>query len=202
MRPWLSVLCLSLCMAAAGAANAQTLRWSSQGDPQTMDPFSQNESLTNMINAQIYDFLVARDKKLGIVPALATSWRQDGPLKWTFKLRPNVKFHDGRSFTADDVVFSLERAKAPGSQIAVYANALGTAKKIDDLTVEFNLPQVNPIFLQHLNTLYIMSRGWAEQHKAAGGDLTLEWDTLHHTLQRRRPSRLKQPVPREAELSV
>ncbi len=165
MKSWLSVLCLSLGMAAAGAVNAQTLRWSSQGDPQTMDPFSQNESLTNMINAQIYDFLVARDKKLEIVPALATEWKQEGPLKWTFKLRPNVKFHDGRPFTADDVVFSLERAKAPGSQIAVYANALGTAKKIDDLTVEFNLPQVNPIFLQHLNTLYIMSRGWAEQHK-------------------------------------
>lgn len=44
--------------------------------------------------------------------------------------------------------------------------------------------------------------GWADQHKAAGGDLTLEWDTLHHTLQRRRPSRLKRPAPREAELSL
>jgi len=164
-KSWLAVVCLS--MALGAGVQAQTLRWSSQGDPQTMDPFSQNESLTNMINAQIYEFLVARDKDLSLVPGLATAWRQDGPLKWTFTLRPDVKFHDGRPFTADDVVFSLERAKAPTSQIAVYANGLGTAKRIDDLTVEFNLAQVNPIFLQHLNTLYIMSRGWAEQHKAA-----------------------------------
>ena len=90
-RSWLALLSLGL---LAGAANAQTLRWASQGDPQTMDPFSQNESLTNMINAQVYEFLVARDKDLAIVPGLATAWTQDGPLKWTFQLRPNVTFHD------------------------------------------------------------------------------------------------------------
>ncbi len=147
-------------------AGAQTLRWASAGDPLTLDPYAQNELLTNAVNGQVYEFLVARDKQLNIVPQLATEWKQDGPLKWTFKLRPNVKFHDGRPFTADDVVFSLERAKQPTSQIAVYANALGTARKVDDLTVEFTLPQFEPIFLQKLNTVYIMSRGWAEANKA------------------------------------
>ncbi|MEF7613465.1 ABC transporter substrate-binding protein [Aquincola sp. MAHUQ-54] len=155
-----------LALALLGPAHAQTLRWASAGDPLTLDPYAQNESLTNAINGQVYEFLVGRDRKLEIVPLLATEWKQDGPLKWTFKLRPNVKFHDGRPFTADDVVFSLERAKQPTSQIAVYANALGTARKIDDLTVEFTLPQVEPIFLQKLNTIYIMSKGWAEENKA------------------------------------
>ena len=86
---------------------AQTLRWASQGDPQTMDPHSQNEGLTNMINGQVYEGLVTRDRQLNIVPALATGWEQTGPLAWRFKLRPNVKFHDGTPFTADDVVFSV-----------------------------------------------------------------------------------------------
>ena len=96
---------------AAGAAPAQTLRWASQGDPQTMDPHSQNESMTNMMNGQVYETLVGRDRQLGIVPALALSWEQTAPLTWRLKLRPNVKFHDGTPFTADDVVFSIQRGQ-------------------------------------------------------------------------------------------
>jgi peptide/nickel transport system substrate-binding protein len=158
----LGVLAAALAMPAA----AQTLRWASAGDPQTMDPYSQNENLTNNINHQIYEFLVERDKKLGFVPGLATEWQQTGPLQWRFKLRPGVKFHDGKPFTADDVVFSVNRAREKTSQIAAYASALGEPKKVDDLTVEFNLTQFNPIFLDHLNTVFIMSKAWCEEHKA------------------------------------
>jgi peptide/nickel transport system substrate-binding protein len=158
-------LILAAALAVAGLAPAQTLRWASAGDPQTIDPVSQNESFTNAFNGQYYEFLVARDKKLGLAPQLATEWKQDGPLKWTFKLRHGVKFHDGRPFTADDVVFSMQRAKEKTSQISNYANSLGEAKKIDDYTVEYNLTQFDPIFLEHLNTVYIMSKSWCEEHK-------------------------------------
>ncbi len=153
-------------LVAAGAADAQTLRWSSQGDPQTMDPYSQNELLTNAWNGQVYEFLVARDRTLNLVPALATEWKQDGPLKWTFKLRKGVTFHDGKPFTADDVVFSFKRAREKTSQIASYATAVGEPRKVDDYTVEFNLEKVNPVFLQHINTVYIMSKAWCEENKA------------------------------------
>ncbi len=156
-----------LAAALALPADAQTLRWASAGDPQTMDPYSQNENFTNNINHQIYEFLVERDKKLGFVPGLATEWKQTAPLQWRFKLRAGVKFHDGRPFTADDVVFSVNRAKEKTSQIAAYASALGEAKKVDDLTVEFNLAQFDPVFLDHLNTVFIMSKSWCEEHKAA-----------------------------------
>ena len=153
-------------LAAAPQTHAQTLRWASQGDPQTMDPHSQNELLTNAMNGQVYEKLVTRDKTLGIVPALATEWQQVSPTLWRFKLRPNVKFHDGTPFTADDVVFSMERGAAPTSTINQYATAVGTARKVDDLTVEFQLAAPNPIFLQHLETLWIMSRVWCEKNKA------------------------------------
>ncbi len=122
--------------------------------------------MTNLMSNMVYDRLVRRDKKLGIVPALATEWQQTAPLTWRFKLRPGVKFHDGTPFTADDVVFSIERAAQPTSQIVAYAKALGTPKKIDDLTVEFNLAAANPIFLQHLELLFIMSKSWSEKNKA------------------------------------
>jgi peptide/nickel transport system substrate-binding protein len=157
---------LAAVLLALPAAQAQTLRWASQGDPQTMDPYSQNEGLTNQMNGQVYEYLVARDRNLGIVPQLATEWTQESPTKWIFKLRRGVKFHDGRPFTADDVVFSVQRAAEKTSQIAAYATAVGIPKKIDDYTVEFDSPQFDPIFLQHINTLFIMSKGWCEEHKA------------------------------------
>src|SRR5262249_9751591 len=125
-------------------AEAVTLRWAGRGDMQTTDPHSQNENLTNNINAQIYEFLVMRDKNLKLVPGLAESWTQVNPTTWRFKLRPGVKFHDGTPFTADDVVFSFERAKADTSQLRGYANASGVPKKIDDLTVEFTTNGPNP----------------------------------------------------------
>jgi peptide/nickel transport system substrate-binding protein len=148
-----------------GAAQAQTLRWASQGDLQTMDPDSRNESLTNSLNGQVYETLTGRDKQLNIVPALATEWQQTGPLQWRMKLRANVKFHDGTPLTAEDVVFSMKRAQSKSSDIKAYANAMGEPKKIDALTVEFNLKDVNPIFLQHANTVFIMSEAWCKKYK-------------------------------------
>jgi len=157
-------LALAGALAAAGA-HAQTLRWASQGDPQTMDPHSQNESMTNMMNGQVYEGLVARDRKLGLVPSLAVSWEQVSPLLWRFKLRPNVRFHDGTPFTADDVVFSIVRGQQPSSQINNYATAVGTPRKVDDLTVEFVLTAPNPIFLEHMaGPLWILSKRWCEAH--------------------------------------
>ena len=167
MKPAFSVALAATALALgfmAATAQAQTLRWASQGDPQTMDPDSRNESLTNSLNGQVYETLTGRDKALGIVPMLATEWQQTGPLQWRMKLRPNVKFHDGTPFTADDVVFSVKRAAEKSSDIKVYASAMGEPKKIDDLTVEFNLKEFDPIFLQHANSIFIMSKAWSEKN--------------------------------------
>jgi peptide/nickel transport system substrate-binding protein len=158
---------LALALVAAITADAATLRWAGRGDMQTTDPHSQNENLTNNINSLVYEFLLNRDKKLGLVPALAESWTQVNPTTWRFKLRPGVKFHDGTPFTADDVVFSFERARADTSQLRVYANASGIPKKIDDLTVEFtNTNGPNPIELEHIQTINIMSKAWCEKNRA------------------------------------
>ncbi len=164
-RMFSAVAACALTLLLGTAPSAQTLRWASQGDPQTMDPHSQNESMTNMMNGQVYERLVTRDRQLAIRPSLATEWQQTGPLQWRFKLRPNVKFHDGSPFSADDVVFSVNRAKEPTSNINNYAAQLGDAKKIDSLTVEFNLSTINPIFLQHLDSIFILSKSWSEKNR-------------------------------------
>jgi peptide/nickel transport system substrate-binding protein len=150
---------------ALGAAQAKPFRWASQGDPQTIDPHSQNELLTNAINGQMYETLVNRGPKLEIVPVLATEWQQLDPVTWRFTLRKGVKFHDGTPFTADDVIFSFQRAAEGSSQIRVYATAMGKPRKIDDYSVEFKLPEPNPIMLEHATLVQIMSRAWCQKNR-------------------------------------
>jgi peptide/nickel transport system substrate-binding protein len=157
-----AVLALAL---LAGLTHAQTLRWSSQGDMQTTDPHSQNEVMTNSLNNQVYESLTRRGKDMNMVPALATEWTQVTPLIWRFKLRPGVKFHDGTPFTADDVVFSMQRLRDENAPQRVYANAVGMPKAVDPLTVVFTLDKPNPIVPELLANLFIMSRKWCEQHR-------------------------------------
>jgi len=157
---FIACLAMSACM-----AQAQTLRWASQGDMQTTDPHSANEDQTNSLNGQVYEYLLRRRPDQSIGPNLATEWVQVTPLLWRLKLRPGVKFHDGAPFTADDVVFSMQRLRDPVSPFRVYANAVGTPKAIDPLTVLFALDKPDPTFAEHLLTLHIMSRRWAEVHR-------------------------------------
>jgi peptide/nickel transport system substrate-binding protein len=159
------LIAATLAALVATGAQAKTLRWASAGDAQTMDPYSRNEGVTNNMNNHIYEYLVGRDEKLDKVPELAEKWQQVDALTWRFNLRKNVKFHDGAPMTADDVVFSYERAAHPNSQIAQYSRAMGKATKIDDFTVEFKLEKPNPIFLEHATTIFIMNKAWAVKNK-------------------------------------
>lgn len=87
-------------------------------------------------------------------------------LHGAFKLRPNVKFHDGSPFTADDVVFSVQRAQHPNSLLKSSIQGVGSARKIDELTVELVMKEPNPVLLNHLFSLRIMSRQWAAKNGA------------------------------------
>ena len=165
-RPLCCALVVVIALGAGETSLAKTLRWANRGDPQTTDPHSQNEGLTNNVNELVYEFLISRDKELKLIPKLAVSWERLNDLTWRIHLRPGVKFHDGTPFTADDVVFSYERARAETSQLRVYANAAGMPKKVDDLTVDFTTNGPNPIELEHMATINIMSKAWCEKNKA------------------------------------
>ncbi len=171
-----SIAAIAAVAFAATVADAKTLRWSSQGDYLSADPMAQNELLTNSINGQVYESLVERGKKLEILPALATSWKQTSPTTWVFNLRKGVKFHDGSDFTADDVVFSIIRLQGKTSNFRVYGNAVGTPKKIDAYTVELTTPVPNPVMLEMLaNSLFMMSKSWCEKNNAVNSqDFTNE----------------------------
>ena len=152
--------------AAAGAVSAQTVRIGNQGDALSMDPHSLNESLQLSVLGNIYEPLVNRDKDLKLVPALATSWKQTSPTVWRFELRKGVKFHDGKPFTADDVVFSLARGAGDGSDMRSYTNDFKEVRKINDFTVEIETKAPFPILPDQLSFFYIMSKAWCEENQA------------------------------------
>ena len=104
----------ALLLLAAGApfhARANTLRVADQGDVMSMDPYMINEALLLSFMGNVYEGLTGRGRKLETTAELATDWKQTAPTVWRFNLRRGVKFHDGTPFTADDVIFSLERAR-------------------------------------------------------------------------------------------
>jgi len=148
---------------AAGA----TLRWANDGDINAMDPMTRQETVQLSFLANIYEPLARRDRALGLEPALALSWEQPSPTVWRFHLRPGVKWQDGSPFSADDVVFTLHRIQSKDSSMRAPLSSIKQARKIDDLTVEFETTAPDPIFLQEQTNLLIMSKAWCEAHNAA-----------------------------------
>jgi peptide/nickel transport system substrate-binding protein len=126
-----TALALSCCF-----AQAVTLRVSNQGDVQSMDPHSLNESLQLSFMGSVYESLVVRGKDMAVAPLLATQWVQTAPTVWRFDLRKGVKFHDGTPFSADDVVFSFKRATDAGSDMRGYTAPIKEVRKVGELAVE------------------------------------------------------------------
>ena len=150
----------------AAPALAATFRFADQGDALSMDPQALNESLQLSIMGNVYEPLVGRGKKLELIPILATSWKQTAPTVWRFTLRKDVKFHDGTPFTADDVIFNFERAKAESSDMKTYVGPFKEIKKIDDLTVDILTSEPFPILPDTIGFWYMMSKSWCEKNNA------------------------------------
>ena len=105
---WSALFCAG--MALPAALQAQDLRIGLAAEPSAMDPHYHNLTPNNGLLGNLFDRLVEFNEKDQLVPALAESWKAVDDKTWEFKLRKGVKWHDGTPFTADDVVFTLERA--------------------------------------------------------------------------------------------
>jgi len=151
----------------ATSASAETFRFANQGDAVSMDPHSLNESLQLSITGNIYEPLVGRGKSLELVPALATDWKQTSPTVWRFNLRKGVTFHDGTPFTADDVIFSYNRARGDGSDVKTYVQEIAEIRKVNDNAIDIVTKAPFPILPDVISLWYIMSKKWCEENRAA-----------------------------------
>lgn len=159
-----ALLTASLLAGTSFGASAETLRWAAAGDSLTMDPHSQNEGPTHSLAQQVYEPLLSPDMEAKPIPALATEWgvKEGNPNVWVFKLREGVKFHGGEDFTAEDVVFSFNRAKMESSDMKELIVSIKEVRAVDDFTVEIETDGPNPILPNNLTNLFMMDKGWSE----------------------------------------
>ncbi len=133
---------LSLLGAAAQAARSDIVV-GLQLEPPTLDPTSgAAAAIDEVVYANVFEGLTRFGPDGEVLPALAESWEvaPDG-LSWVFHLHPGVTFHDGTPLTAEDVVFSFDRAMAPDSTNAQKQlfDGINEVTAIDDVTVEIGL---------------------------------------------------------------
>ena len=166
MKKTTGLLAAALLMTTSLGASAETLRWARAGDSLTLDPHAQNEGPTHTLAHQIYEPLIIRDMTGQFQAALATDWapKEGDPNVWVFNLREGVTFHDGSAFTAEDVVFSFERAKSETSAMKELLTSIVEVRAVDDLTVEFVTAGPNPILPSNFTNLFMMDKDWAESN--------------------------------------
>ena len=161
---------------AGEVKNPDTFTTVSIGDPQELDPAHAYDTASGAVIMNAYETLVwyERERTDKLKPMLATEVptqanggiSPDG-LTYTFNIRQGVKFHDGSTLTADDVVFSIKRlvvmnlADGPAWMYTEILNESGI-QKIDQYTVQFTLTESAPRFLSIMayNAAAILSQNW------------------------------------------
>ncbi len=170
MKPTLALAAALLAgtLLSSFSAEAKTLRWSRSQDATTLDPHSGNTGPNHVVAHNFYDTLVVRGFDGKLAASLATSWAvlPSDPTIWEFKLRPGVKFHNGTTLTADDVVFSMQRALKPAADMKSLLVSVESITKVDDLTVRFKTKGPNALLVNNLTNLFIMNKAWAEANNA------------------------------------
>jgi len=157
--------------------------------PRTLGQPDQGFEGNRFTGIPIYDSLTQWDLSKAdapsvLIPALSTSWAVDAKdkTKWVFKLRPGVKFHDGSAFTADAVIWNVQKVldkDAPQfdpSQVGVTASRMPTlrsARKIDEMTVEFTTSEPDSFLPINLTNLFMASPAqWNAKLKAVPASVT------------------------------
>ncbi|MDX2142908.1 MAG: ABC transporter substrate-binding protein [Rhodospirillaceae bacterium] len=141
-------------------AEAATLRVGGTQAPPTLgNPYSAVGPPASTSWIPMYDALTKLDTEGKLAPALALSWRNATPTTWEFKLRPNVKFHNGVAFNAQTVVDVVNILKSPESQkylIAAELRGIVGVRAVDDLTVEFTTAEPDAVLPKRLNIVLMV----------------------------------------------
>ena len=127
----------------------------------TLDPHFFHLTANMEVDKLVYSALVTQDAHMRVIPDLAVSWKALDDTHWQFKLREGVTFQDGTPFTPDDVVFTYQRARnvpnSPGS-FQQFLKHVADVKVVDATTIVIETTQPDPILLNELMNVWIVSR--------------------------------------------
>ncbi len=160
-----AVLVLGLFAGCSGSDRAKNTLVYGSGDYESINPIM-NEHCE--IKHLLFDGLVARDGKGALVPGLAESWTyEEETMTYTFRLRKNVKWHDGEDFTAEDVRFTIDAIRNPDNGSENYPNyeEISQINILNDHEIAFVLSEPNYAFLDYM-TMSILP-----QHLLEGEDM-------------------------------
>ncbi len=212
---------LSLATAQGAMAQEKVLRiaMTAADIPRTLGQPDQGFEGNRFTGIPMYDALTHFDLSKADAPSvliqgLATSWAVDAKdkTKWVFKLRPGVKFHDGSDFTADAVVWNVQKVldkdavHFDASQVGVTASRMPTlrsARKIDNLTVELTTSEPDAFLPLNLTNLFMASPAhWQKKFEAAAGATPADkvknaWTAFAADASGTGPFKMARFVPRE-----
>lgn len=161
-------LALGLAMVVVGLSQGKTLVVGIDSDALTLDPGNFRHRETETILRNMYDGLVTRTPGMEVVPELAVSWERVSDTEWVFYLRDGVTWHDGTPFTADDVVFTVERTVKEGRIAGMTSPRKGLldpvtdAVALDRLTVKLITSVPYPALLAFLPHTLIVPKHYVE----------------------------------------
>ena len=126
---------------AAAPKRGGSVIWAIEQDPVYLIPYGAGPTANHWGNEFMYDSLVAWDRTLKVVPALAASWEIPNDHTYVWHLRKGVRFHNGKELDAGDVVYSmaLQKAPPPPGQDQGFFPAIASVEAVDKYTVRFTM---------------------------------------------------------------
>ncbi len=151
----------ALARRAAAEGPSDALRMGVGAQVTSIDPQYHNISPNNAFGAMVYGALVDTDGQSRLIPGLALSWAPVAETVWEFKLRPGVRFHNGETFTADDVAFTFERiptvVNSPGSY-STYIYSVDKVEIPDPLTIRMHTKGPDPLLPASMSQVWMLNR--------------------------------------------
>ncbi len=124
----------------------------------SLDPYEDSVA-SSIVMENLYDPLIRLDANMRVQPALATSWSSPDRLTWSFEVRPNVRFHDGRPLRSADVVHSIREALREQAGVRYYLLGVSSVEATGPLTVRLHLSRPVPPLLNRLSGIRIVPEG-------------------------------------------
>jgi peptide/nickel transport system substrate-binding protein len=167
MRLTRAIVCaLAAVLTVASARAEHVVRWATILQPSGLDPHAFNNQQTIAVLLEVFEPLVDVDWRMNLEPSLALRWSLVSPTVWRFDLRPGVAFHSGDPLTADDVAFSLARARADSSALRDYLLGIANVEASDPRTVVITTQAPDLILPYRITNVPILSKHWAERRGA------------------------------------